>query len=208
MPATNSPCVSRGEKTSIAEIVDRVENQGVRYLFVGESHAVGPAKRFAVDSANALVERGHDVGLYVEGFRTDCAPSDVDCRSLAQLFNRDAFLTLLARSRAPVHAIDPPEADLRVERMVRTIAAGTESIRVVLVGRSHVVYAGVPDAELWVYGGHLRYPDPGDLAEAFPRQEYLTFSLEAAGAPGPPYSLRLDGCRADYALVTEPTGTY
>jgi hypothetical protein len=100
----------------------------------GERHAVGPVKRFAVDLAHELADRGHDVGLYVEGFRTDCLRADAACDSLARLFNAEAFRRLLDESRVPVHAIDPPEEDRRAARMAAAIAAGPETIRIVLVG--------------------------------------------------------------------------
>jgi hypothetical protein len=201
LAAAAPTCQPTGARASLDQVVARIEAEGIRYVFVGEHHAVGPAKRFAVDTANALTRRGHDVGLYVEGFRTDCDPSRTDCHSLAGLFNREAFGRLLVESLAPVHPIDPPGREARVARMAASIADGTEAIRVVLVGRSHVVHAGNPDAELWVYGGGARYPDPGDLAEFFPRDESLTVSLEVADEQAAPYTLRFDGCDADYALM-------
>lgn len=196
------------EVTSLDELVARVDADHVKYVFIGERHGVGPVKRFAVEAANALVEAGHHVGLYVEGFRVDCPPRDDTCWSLARAFNGQAFRTLLEESRASVHAIDPPEAGLRAAKMAAVIAGGSESVRVVLVGNSHVVHAEDPDAEWWVWGGGLRYPDPGDLAEQFPRREYLTVGLETAPAVGPPYSLRRDGCGFDYVLTTEDTEEY
>ncbi len=201
-------CVSAGSVASLEEIVERLVVEGRRYVFVGERHGVGPAKRFAVDLANALVERGHDVGLYVEGFRTDCPPRDRACRHLARDFNAEAFERLLAESKAPVHAIDPPERRRRAARMAEAVAAGGEAIRIVLLGRSHVVFAGDPEAELWVYGGGLRYPDPGDVVEAFPPEQVLTLALETDGAVVEPYSVRVDGCLADYSLATPDTGAY
>lgn len=207
--ATDPGCVASGLEASLDEILSRVEAEGVKFLFIGEDHRVGPVKRFAVDAVNALTRRGHDVGLYVEGFRTDCPPTGPGCRSLADLFNRAAFLTLLQESQGRVHPIDPPGTQARVARMAATIDGGAESIRVVLVGRSHVIHAGNPAAQHRVYGGGLLYPNPGDLAEAFPRAESLTFSLELAeGGESASYSLRSDGCVADYTLVAAPVSAY
>jgi hypothetical protein len=197
------------QPSSLEEVVERIGREGLRFAFVGERHGVGPVKRFAVDLANALVGRGHEVGLYVEGFRTDCAPLDPACGSLAQLFNRGAYLALADRSRATVHPIDPPEGDNRAARMAAVIAGGSEAIRVVLVGMSHVVFAGQPAAQYRVFGGGMAYPDPGDLAEAFPRTEYLTIGLEtAADGLTVPYSLRRGGSGTDYVLSTRCTGDY
>jgi len=207
--AAFADCVPVGAEVSVQQVAARVEREGLRFLFVGERHAVGPVKRFAVDLAHELAGRGHDVGLYVEGFRTDCPPADVACDSLARLFNAEAFRRLLDESRVPVHAIDPPEEDRRAARMADAIAAGSESIRVVLVGNSHVAHAGDPRAELWVYGGAMRYPDPGDLAEAFPREESLIVALETAEpAVAPPYALLTGGCGVDYTLVASNTPAY
>jgi hypothetical protein len=209
--AAFAACAPAGVDVSVAQVAARVERDGLRFLFVGERHAVGPVKRFAVDLAHELADRGHDVGLYVEGFRTDCSRADAACDSLARLFNAEAFRRLLDESRVPVHAIDPPEEDRRAARMAAAIAAGPETIRIVLVGNSHVAHAGDPLAELWVYGGALRYPDPGDLAEAFPREESLIFALdtvEEAAAPAAPYALRSGGCGADYTVVAANTLVY
>jgi hypothetical protein len=201
-------CLASGRAASLEEIVDRVQAEDLKYVFVGERHGVGPVKRFAVDLANALAERGSDVGLYVEGFRVGCPPGDRSCPSLARLFNEPAFLTLAGESRAPVHAIDPVERDRRASRMAATVARGVESVRVVLVGRAHVIHAEDSAAELWVYGGTVRYPDPGDLVEVFPRREYLTVGLETAGVGGEPYVLRADGCAVDYVLDAPDTREY
>ncbi len=206
--SVHAVCASSGRTASVEEIVAQVKAEGLKYVFVGERHGIGPVKKFAVDLTNALVESGYDVGLYVEGFRTDCPPRDEACWSLARAFNRQAFLTLLDESKASVHPIDPPEGDRRAERMAATIAAGSESVRVVLVGRSHVIHAENREAELWVYGGGLRYPDPGDVAEAFPRHEYLTVGLETGDGAGVPYSLQHDECGADYVLITPPSDDY
>ena len=205
---SDSSCVSSERSSSLGEIVARVHAGEVKYVFVGERHGVGPVKKFAVDLANALVESGEDVGLYVEGFRTDCPPRDGSCWSLARAFNGEAFRTLLDESKASIHPIDPPERDRRTARMAARIAKGREAVRVVLVGKSHVVYAGDHEAEHWVYGGGLRFPDPGDLAEAFPRQEVLTIGLETSEEGVPSYALRLGGCGVDYVVTTEPTRDY
>lgn len=197
------------EPVSIHEIVARVESEQPTYIFVGERHQVGPVKRFAVDLSNALVDAGYDVGLYVEGFRTDCDPRDSTCQTLARIFDAEAFDRLLEESRAPVHPIDPPERDRRATRMAEVIGGGTETIRVVLVGNSHVLYAGDPEAEHWVFGGGMLYPDPGDLVEAFPRERSLTVALIEAAAPGEaPYSLQRGGCASDYTLAVEYSGAY
>jgi hypothetical protein len=195
---------------SIAEIIAKLAGDGEpTYLFVGERHQVGAVKRFVVDLANALVERGFDVGLYVEGFQTGCSPDDSTCWSLARAFRADAFHRLLEGSRAPVHPIDPPDRRDRTRRMAEVIAAGSEAVRIVLVGNSHVLHAGDPDAELWVYGGGIRYPDPGDLVEAFPRERTLTFALRRATLGGDvPYLVWADGCAADYSLFTGYSSEY
>lgn len=206
--ASDLPCGSSGPRATIDEIVSRVASEKVKYVFIGERHGVGPPKRFAVDLVNALVDRGHDVGLYVEGFRTDCALADTSCHRLAGVFNLEAFTTLLGRSRAPVRPLDPPERDSRAARMARTIAEGSESIRVALVGNSHVVHAENPDAELWVYGGGMKYSDPGDLVEAFARADYVTLAFEASESALESYDLRQSGCKADYELLVPPTSGY
>lgn len=209
LPASaRAACMPGDNAASIADIVERVHAQGIRYVFVGEQHGVGPVKRFAVDLANALAESGDEVGLYVEGFRTDCAPADGTCDNLARLFNPAAFHALLAESRTSVHAIDPVENDRRVARMAATIGAGAEPIRVVLVGSVHVLHAEDDGAELWVYGGGMRYPDPGDLAEAFPRRDYLTVALETADLTDVPYRVRKSGCAADYFVAAPATRDY
>jgi hypothetical protein len=101
--------------------------------------------------------------------------------------------------------------------MAESIAWGSEEIRVVLVGNTHVLHAGNPDAMVPIFGGGVLYPDPGDLAEAFPRQEILTFRLETTSdeieayaliADGESYALLADGCDADYAIRTRPTPLY
>lgn len=214
LPAYSSPsCVPATKASSLEEIVTRVEAEQIKYVFVGEHHRVGPVKKLAVDLSNALVEKGHEVGLYVEGFRTDCPPRDASCWSLARTFNSEAFSVLLDESKASIHAIDPPHRDRRAERMAATIAAGREVVRVVLVGRSHVIHAGDPEAEHWVYGGRLRFPNPGDLAEAFPRQEVLTIGLETSHEAFSDdsffdYSLRHSGCGVDYVVTTPPIPEY
>lgn len=200
-------CLPGGE-VSVEEVAARIEREGKRYIFVGEKHAVGPVKRFAVELAHQLADLGHDVGLYVEGFRTDCPPADADCATIARLFNPEAFLTLLRQSRVPVHPIDPPEKNRRAVRMAETVAAGSEAIRIVLTGNTHVAHAGDPAAEIWVYGGGLRYPDPGDLAEAFPREESLTFVLETSEDAAVPYSVHDGGCGADYTVIAASAGAY
>jgi hypothetical protein len=204
----HATCPSSDESVTLDELVARFERDGVRYAFVGERHGVGPVKRFAVDLANALVGRGADVGLYVEGFRTDCEPRDETCGSLSHAFNRAAFLALLDNSRAPVHPLDPPGDDARAAGMAALVADGPEAIKVVLIGRSHVIFAGRPDAVHPVYGGGMLYPDPGDVAEAFPRGETLTFNLDDRGAADEPYRLRTDGCAGDYVVSTKPTQQY
>ncbi len=205
-------CASSGTVATVGAVVRRIEDEEIRYVFVGERHGIGPVKRFTADLANELVARGHDVGLYVEGFRAGCDPGDESCRDLARLFNGEAFSRLLRESRAPVHPLDPAERDRRTLRMAATIAGGPESLRIVLVGRSHVVSAWDPDAELWVYGGGVRYPDPGDLVEAFPRAQALTMAFEPGSEPGAdeidPYRLQVDGCEADYRLVAPRRADY
>jgi hypothetical protein len=208
--ANGIDCVPARGASTLDEIVLRVHERGVRYVFIGERHSSAAVKLFAVDLANALDDLGHDVGLYVEGFRVGCEPGDGSCRSLARLFNLEAFVGLLEAARVPVHAIDPAEVDRRAERMAAAIARGTEAIRVVLIGRSHVIHAGDPAAELWVYGGGVRYADPGDVVEAFPRDRTLTVTLETAESPARgagSYALAADGCRADYALVATTPST-
>jgi hypothetical protein len=206
-PLRAATCLPTGTSSSVDQIVARVGAEQRRYIFVGEIHRVGPVKKFVVDLTNELVDRGYDVGLYVEGFRTDC-PLREDCTSLARIFNREAFQTLLDQSRAPVHAIDPPQSTGRVASMAARIAGGTESIRVVLAGRTHVLHAEDGGADLRVYGGGLRYPDPGDLAEAFERRKYLTVVLETVDGATAEYSVREDGCGADYLLTTPWTTNY
>ena len=217
MTAQAVPACGPSDGASLDEILARIERDRPRYLFIGESHAVGPVKRFTVDLVNGLVDLGMDVGLYVEGFSTECPPRALDCSRLAPLFNADAFLALLDRSRAIVHPIDPPGRSGRAARMAESIAWGSEEIRVVLVGNTHVLHAGNPDAMVPIFGGGLLYPDPGDLAEAFPRQESLTFRLETTSdeieayaliADGEAYALIADGCDADYAIRTRPTPLY
>lgn len=203
-----APCAPSGEPVSLDEVVVRIEREGVRYAFVGEQHAVGPVKRFAVDLANAFVDRGVEVGLYVEGFRTDCPPRDEACRSISHAFNRAAFLALLDNSRATVHALDPPPTGERAASMAAIVADGPEAIKIVLVGRSHVVFAGDPDAVHPVFGGAVLYPNPGDLAEAFPRRRTLTFDFEDGVDAGVPYRLRSDGCSGDYVVSAAPTAQY
>ncbi len=207
-PLGAATCLPAGAASSIEQIVVRVRAERLSYVFVGENHRVGPVKKFVVDLTNALVDSGFDVGLYVEGFRTDCPPRDHQCASLARLFNRQAFQTLLDQSRAPVHAIDPPQNAGRVARMAAMIAGGTESVRVVLAGQTHVLHAGDGGADVRVFGGGLKYPDPGDLAEAFERSEYLTVGLETADSASAEYSLREGGCGADYLVTTPRTGDY
>ncbi|HVS13256.1 MAG TPA: hypothetical protein VMV46_04995 [Thermoanaerobaculia bacterium] len=207
-PATaGSACEPGNEPIALTELVSRIEAADARYLFVGERHGVGPVKRFAVDLVNALVERGHEVGLYVEGFRTDCALEDSTCRTLASWFNPLAFDTLLLESRATVHAIDPPQRSSRGARMAEAIAAGSEAVRVVLIGDSHVRHAGDSEAELLVFGGALQFPDPGDVAEAFPRSEVVTIGLETSGGAGS-RRMRADGCAVDYVVTTFDSSDY
>lgn len=199
---SKATCRPSDAVATVGEIVRRIEDERIRYVFVGERHDVGPVKRFVVDLANRLVEQGRDVGLYVEGFRADCAPGAAGCEDLAGQFNAEAFSHLVRESRAPVRGLDPPQRRDRARRMAGTIAAGEESVRLVLAGSSHVRGAWDPAAEAWLYGGALRYPDPGDLVEAFPPGEAITVVLEPApsveGVDG--YRLRSDGCSADYRL--------
>jgi hypothetical protein len=208
-PAASSESCSRpGPAVTVDEVVAQLEERGLKYVFIGENHRSGLPKSLAVELTNRLVDRGYEVGLYVEGFRTDCPPGDESCPTLARLFNAEAFSKLLSESRAPVRALDPPEPDRRAQRMAATIASGREAIRVVLVGSTHVAHAEDPAAELWIFGGAVRYPNPGDLVEAFPRGESLTIVLEAGSDPEEAYTLRIDGCRADYALVASNTSAY
>ena len=206
--AARDECAPSARSNTMDELVAKIQSENLRYVFVGEQHDVGPVKRFAVDLVNGLAASGTEVGLYVEGFRTNCPPGDRSCLSLADAFNFDAFQLLLNESSAPVHAIDPPEHDLRTERMAATISEGSEAVRVVLVGKSHVIYAGDPDAELWVFGGGMSFPDPGDLAEAFPASQVLTIGLETSRDQEPPYSLHESGCGLDLVVTTHPTTDY
>ena len=113
LPVYSDPsCPSSERSSSLSEIVDRVEADRIKYVFVGERHGVGPIKKFAVDLANALVENGRDVGLYVEGFRTNCPPGDGSCWSLARAFNDRAFRTLLDESKASIHDLGERRASL------------------------------------------------------------------------------------------------
>jgi len=222
--ASHRPAASVRD-TTIDSLLERVETDDVRYVFVGERHNVGPVKRFAVDLVNALVAAGHDVGLYVEGFRAGCEEGEGRCSELgpdlAMLFNGEAFGRLRAESRAPVYGLDPHGSDRRVERMAETLAAAREEVRVVLVGNSHVVYAGDGEAEHFVYGGSVRFPNPGDLVEAMPHHETVVVALEPAvgeGAPRPlpaepecakPYALvEGGGSRSDYRLIVPYRSAY
>ncbi|MEZ5330843.1 MAG: hypothetical protein R2991_02050 [Thermoanaerobaculia bacterium] len=159
-------------------MLTRVERDRPHYLFIGERHAVGPVKKFTVDLVNGLVDRGLDVGLYVEGLSTRCPPRALECSRLAPLFNAEAFRSLLDESRAVVHPLDPPGSADRAASMAAEIEWGSEDVRVVLVGNTHVRFAGRPDATLPIFGGGLLYPDPGDLAEGLPLRDTLTFVLE------------------------------
>ena len=208
--ATGDTCTPSNQTLSFEELVARVETEGRRYVFVGERHGIGPVKRFVVELANALDARGHQAALYVEGFRTDCPPSDESCWTLARWFNPDAFGTLLEEARVPVHALDPPERDARALRMAATIASGSEPIRIVLVGGSHVRFAGDPRAEVRVFGGAVGFPDPGDVVEAFPRARSLTIGLETAPPPAHATGsgLRVDGCEYDLVLSTPESPDY
>lgn len=200
---------------SLDDVLTRVERDHLHYLLIGERHAVGPVKKFAVDLVNGLVARGLDVGLYVEGFSTRCPPRALECSRLAPLFNAEAFHALLDESRAIVHPLDPPGRADRAERMAQEIEWGSEEVRVVLVGNSHVRFAGRPGARLPIFGGGMAYPDPGDLAEAFPLRETLTFRLEtsvdaldSSAESVDAYALLADGCDADYTIRTRPTALY
>lgn len=199
--AAGADCSPSSEEISLDAVVERMIQSELKYAFIGERHGIGPVKRFAVDLANALVDKGLDVGVYVEGFRTDCAPRDPACRDLARIFNQDAFLALLDQCRAPVHAIDPPSPDDRAAAMAAAIAAGREGVKIVLVGRSHVIHAGDPDAAHPVFGGAMLYPDPGDVAEAFPAEEIVTFDLQSCEDESAAYLLRLGGCGADFVVA-------
>ncbi|HSN53359.1 MAG TPA: hypothetical protein VLT32_01750 [Candidatus Sulfomarinibacteraceae bacterium] len=201
-------CTPSEEEVSLETIVERMVLSELKYAFIGERHGVGPVKRFAVDLANALVDQGLDVGLYVEGFRTDCDPRDPACRHLAGAFNRDAFLALLDHCRAPVHAIDPPTHDGRAAAMAAAIAAGREGVKVVLVGRSHVVHAGNPEATHPIFGGAMLYPDPGDVAEAFPADESVTFDLQSCDGASGAYLLRTGSCGSDFVVAAPFIGRY
>lgn len=201
--ATTAPPAS-----SIGDIIARIESEHLRYAFIGERHGVGPVKRFAVDLVNGLVDRGHDVGLYVEGFRVGCALDDAACNRLAALFNPGAYRTLSTSSLAPVHPIDPVGREHRAAAMAAAVAAGREPIRVVLLGRSHMLYAGRPGAELKVFGGAVDYPDPGDVAEAFPRRRTVTIAAETVDSLDVPYVVRPGGDDADYVLETTSSGAY
>jgi hypothetical protein len=201
-------CTLAAEEVSLEAIVERMVRGELKYAFIGERHGVGPVKRFAVDLANALVDQGLDVGVYVEGFRTDCDPRDPACRDLAGAFNRDAFLALLDHCRAPVHAIDPPTPDGRAAAMAAAIAAGREGVKVVLVGRSHVVHAGNPEAAHPIFGGAMLYPDPGDVAEAFPADEIVTFDLQSCDEAVGEYLLRAGGCGSDFVVAAPFIGRY
>ena len=205
--AADGRCRATPQPTTLDEVVARVHAEGVRYVFVGERHGVGPVKRFAVDLAHALAADGTDVALYVEGFRSGCAPGDDRCWSLAREFNRTAFDALLAAAEVPVRPLDPPERDRRVERMAETLAAASESVRVVLVGKTHVVHAADADAEWLVYGA-VRYPSPGDLARALATEGSLTIGLELAGETSAPYRLERDGCDVHYVLTTADAADY
>lgn len=207
-PSVHAACVAPGRTSSLEEIVRRVHDEQVRYVFVGERHGIGPVKKFAVDLANALIDSGLDVGLYVEGFRTNCRRQDDSCWSLARAFNMLAFRMLLDESKATVHPIDPPEGRARAAKMAAIIADGSEDVKVVLVGKSHVLHAGDGEAELWVYGGGLKFPDPGDVVEVFPPQEVLTLGLETSGDVDSPYALHESGCGVDYVVMTRDTGQY
>lgn len=201
-----------GIDTTLGDVLTRVERDRPHYLFIGERHAVGPVKKFTVDLVNGLVDRGLDVGLYVEGLSTRCPPRALECSRLAPLFNAEAFRSLLDESRAVVHPLDPPGSADRAASMAAEIEWGSEDVRVVLVGNTHVRFAGRPDATLPIFGGGLLYPDPGDLAEAFPLRDTLTFVLETTDDGTDDalaeYSVVADGCEADYAVRTRSTRTY
>ena len=206
--ASASPPPVLAPEVSVARLVARIKADHVHYVFVGEQHDIGPVKRFAVELANALASSGDGVGLYVEGFRTNCRPLDDACWSLARLFDPQAFATLVERAQVPIHAIDPPFRRGRVAAMATAIAAGHEPIRIVLAGRTHVVDAGDPHASLRVFGGGIIYPDPGDLAEAFPRSERLTVGLVTSRMSFPGYRLRHDGRDFDYLVTTSDVADY
>jgi hypothetical protein len=208
LPAVaRAECAAGAQSASVDELVRRVRSEGLRYVFVGERHGVGPVKRFAVELANALAADGIETGLYVEGFRSSCDVGDETCWSLAWAFNAGAFGALLDQARVPVHPIDPPSRERRVERMAAAIAAGDEAVRVVLAGKTHVVHADDPDADWRVFGG-LRYPSPGDLARAFERSEYVTVGLEVVPERTFPYRLTRGGCGVDYQLATSDVADY
>jgi hypothetical protein len=205
--AADGSCPAPSAAVSLDDVVARVRTEGWRTIFVGERHGVGPVKRFAVDLANALAADGSDVALYVEGFRRGCAAGDEGCWSVARAFNREAFAALLAEARVPVHPLDPAERDRRVERMAEVLAGGRESVRVVLVGNTHVVHAADADAEWLVWGG-LRYPQPGDLARAVGSDGSLTFALATSRDASTPYRIQRGGCGVDYQLTTADAADY
>lgn len=205
--AANAPCGAESRATSVDDLVRRVRGEGLRFVFIGENHGVGPVKRFAVELANALAAEGVDVGLYVEGFRSGCRPGDAGCWSLANAFNAEAFGDLLRHARVPVHPIDPSQRDRRVAKMAAAVAAGDETVRVVLAGNTHVVHADDPEAEWIVFGG-LRYPGPGDLAREFERAEYVTVGLEVEPGDRRTHVLRSGGCGVDYQLLTADVADY
>ena len=205
---TRADCEPSTEEVSLDEVVERMVQGELKYAFIGERHGIGPVKRFAVDLANALVDAGLDVGVYVEGFRTDCDPRDPSCRDLAAAFNRNAFLALLDHCRAPVHPIDPPCPDERAAAMAAAIAAGREGVKIVLLGRSHVIHAGNPEAAHPIFGGALLYPDPGDVAEAFPADQIVTFDLQSCEEAAGAYLLRAGGCGSDFVVAAPATGRY
>ena len=115
-------CSASDAEATVDAIVRQVEDGRIRNVFVGERHGVGPVKRFVVDVANALTDRGHDVGLYIEGFDRGCAPGSTTCTGrVAEAFNAEAFATLRAESRAAVRPLDPLEKDRRTARMASMI---------------------------------------------------------------------------------------
>lgn len=203
-----------GIDATLDDVLTRVERDRPHYLFIGERHAVGPVKKFTVDLVNGLVDRGLDVGLYVEGLSTRCPPRALGCSRLASLFNPEAFRSLLDESRAIVHPIDPPSSRDRAASMAAAIQWGSEDVRVVLAGNTHVRFAGRPDVTLPIFGGGALYPDPGDLAEAFPLRDTLTFVLETTSdlvrdeGAFDEYSVVAEGCEADYAVRTRSTRVY
>jgi len=201
-------CSGPTSPVTVDDLVSRIEEGRLRYAFVGERHGIGPVKRFVVDLANALVDRGHDVGVYVEGYRVGCDLDDPSCNRLASAFNPEAYRALVGASKALVHPIDPDSAGDRARRMAETVAAGSEEIRVVLVGASHVLFATDPEGEVPIFGGALRYPDPGDVAEAFPRGSYLTVGLRTVDRLEAGYAVRSGGCGSDYTVETERTGRF